>query len=71
MYEYIIYREPGPSSTDLVTNTGSTGAPGFPGRPLRHWQVFRQVYTATSTNRTDLDNAVGLLGRTQRQGRAL
>jgi len=42
----------------------SAGLSGFPGRASRHWQVFRQVCTATSANRTNLDNAVGLLGRT-------
>jgi len=30
---------------------------------LGHWQAFRWVCTATSANRTDLDNAVGLPGR--------
>ena len=52
------------TDTQTPTSTGSTGAPGFPGRASRHWQVFRQVCTATSANRTNLDNAVGLLGRT-------
>jgi len=30
-------------------SAGSTGAQGFPGRASRHWQVFRQVCTATES----------------------
>ena len=52
-------------------SAGSTGAQGFSERASRHWQVFGSVCTATSANRTDLDNAVGLLGIARRKGRAL